>query len=130
MAAQRARWLVLFSVSALLFVACGSEERPSPADWTQSWQELVDAIPQPAELGDPPAESLCQSTLADIRRLNEELRPTPSVTIDELAGEWVSIAETAFFECPPREGDVDSFEDAYRELGRVEDLVRAALADL
>lgn len=129
MAAFRARILVLLAALTLLLVACDSGTRPSAATWRPDWQALLEVIPDQSELGDPPDESLCQSTLADVREQSEGLLPTPSGSIDELAQEWVSIAEQAFFDCPPTGQDIGSFDDAYAELRRVEESVETALAD-
>lgn len=120
--------MVLLAAS-LLVVGCGSSERPNAASWLPTWQALISVVPDEAELGDPPDEALCQTTLAAVREQSDGLLPTPSMTVDDLANEWASIAENGFFECPPAGEQVNSFEDVYRELRRVEDSVDTALAD-
>lgn len=115
---------------ALLFVTTGciSAERPDAATWLPSWQSINALVPDQSDLGNPPDESLCQTTLGAIRESKEDLFPTPSGTVDELVNEWVAIAEAAFFECPPEGEDIASFDDAYREMLRVENSVTSALA--
>lgn len=90
---------------------------------------MVDTVPDRGALGDPPAEELCQETLADIRSQRENLLPSPTESIDELANEWISVAEEAFFDCPPEGQEIDSFDEAYEEMQRVEDSIENALAD-
>jgi hypothetical protein len=121
----------MIALVALLFVTtgCSSGERPDTATWLRSWQSINAVIPDQSDLGNPPQESLCQTTLGTIRERSEELFPTPSGTVDDLVNEWVAIAQAAFFECPPEGEDIDSFDDAYREMLRVEDSVTSALAD-
>lgn len=121
--------LFLVIALAISISACSSSERPDAATWLPSWEAMVAVIPAESDLGDPPSEDLCQSTLADIRTQNSGLLPSPSITVDDLVTEWVAVAEAAFFDCPPEGEDIDSFSDAYEELQRIEDSVDAALAD-
>lgn len=123
------RGFVFAILIVLALTACSRGERPDAASWLPQWSAIVGVIPSQADLGDPPSEDLCQTTLADIRIQDEDLLPSPSVTVDDLASEWVAIAEAAFFDCPPEGEDIDSFSDAYEEMQRIEDSVDAALAD-
>lgn len=116
-------------VALVLVVGCSSENRPDAATWMRSWNAITSIIPDQTDIGAPPNESICRTTLAAVREGRAGLLPTPSVTVDDLANEWVAIAETAFFECPPEGQDLDSFEAAYRELTRVEDSVETALSE-
>jgi len=120
----------MIALVALLFVTtgCSSTERPDAATWLRGWQSINALVPDQSDLGTPPDASLCQTTLGMIRERSEDLFPTPSGTVDELVNEWVAIAEAAFFECPPEGEDIASFDDAYRELRRVENSVTSALA--
>lgn len=113
----------------LLLGACDSNARPDPAIWRVTWNSMLAVVPSESDLGSPPDEQSCQSTLGGIREQSEDLFPSPSVTVDELAAEWVAVAERSFFECPPEGQDITSFADAYDELERIELAVAAALSD-
>lgn len=121
--------MALFAAALLVVVGCAASDRPEAAEWQTEWQAIVDVIPDESEIGDPPSEDLCRTTLADVRTLSEDLLPAPTASIDDLANEWVSLAEEAFFDCPPEGQDVDSFEDAYNEMRRVQNSIETALAD-
>lgn len=125
----RARRVAALAALVLVVAGCNSTDRPDAATWLRSWQAITAVIPDQADLGDSPEESICQTALAAVRERRADLLPTPSARVDELANEWVSIAETAFFECPPQGESINSFDDAYRELARVEESVETALSD-
>lgn len=112
-----------------LLVACSRGDRPDTATWLPSWDAIVAVVPDQSELGDPPDEALCKETLADLRSQNEDLLPSPSVTVDDLVMEWVAVAQAAFFDCPPEGEDINSFDDAYEELDRIENSIDTALPD-
>lgn len=118
--------LLLISL-LLVLAACGSESRPNAPIWEVPWNEMIALIPEQDSLGSPPDQDTCQTTLAAIREHSAELLPSPSVTIDDLANEWISVAEMAFFGCPPVGQDIASFDDAYAELSRIEESVAVAL---
>lgn len=125
----RGRVSVLVLTLLLATSACGGGERPETGEWLPGWETITAVIPDQRDLGDPPDHSLCETTLASIRTENEDLLPSPSVTVDDLVTEWVAVAEAAFFDCPPEGDDIDSFDAAYEELRRIEDSVETALAD-
>ena len=129
MAAPRLRGIIVVAAFAVTVGACESSERPDAASWQPAWQEVIGIVPDQAELGETPDQALCQDVLADLREKSEGLTPAPSVTVDDLAGEWIAVAETAFFECPPGEQDLSSFADAYEEMNRIEESVETALND-
>jgi hypothetical protein len=111
----------------MVLAACGSEARPSAPIWEVDWNEMTELIPEQDSLGSPPEQDTCQTTLAAVREQSAGLLPSPSVTIDDLATEWITIAEMAFFGCPPAGQDIASFDDAYAELQRIEQSVATAL---
>jgi hypothetical protein len=119
----------LLLLMSLFLAACGSESRPNPLIWEMDWNEMVAVIPEQESLGSPPDQDTCQTTLAAVREQSSGLVPSPSVTIDDLANEWITIAEAAFFGCPPEGQDIGSFDDAYTELSRIEQSVMSALED-
>ena len=103
------------AAGALVFVACG-EGRPSVAEWQTSWNTIRAEIPPASELSDPPNMDLCARTLGIIRTEAPSLTPTPDLSTDDAVADWLSIAEAAFFECPPDSGEITSFAVAYDEL--------------
>lgn len=116
-------------VAMVAIVGCGGTDRPDTATWLSSWEGITSVVPDQADLGDPPDAELCEATLASVRSGNEDLRPSPSVTVDDLVTEWVAVAEATFFDCPPKGEDIDSFSEAYEEMGRIEESVEIALSD-
>ena len=129
MADPRLRGVISVLAFAVMVTACGSRERPDAASWLPAWEEIIGVVPNQADLGETPDQALCQDVLAELREKSEGLSPAPSVTVDDLASEWVATAETAFFECPPEEHDLTSFADAYEEMNRIEQSVGTALTD-
>lgn len=119
------------ALAALLLTAvagCGSESRPTVDEWRPLWDGIVDGIPTPADLGDPPDQDVCTSALAMLREQSQELFPTPDLAIDPTVREWVQIAEDAFFACPPSSSQIPTLEFALGELDRLEAEVDAVLA--
>ena len=89
---------------------------------------MVAAIPDQEDLEVTAPQEICQQALAEVRDGTSALLPAPSMTVDDLVNEWVSVAETAFFECPPREEELQSFDEAYAELDRIEESIETALS--
>ena len=119
------RLIVLASVFVMMLTACSSEDRPSNAEWVPKWDAMVAVVPDQSEVGSPPDEEVCQSTLSALRVENEGLLPTPTATIDDLVADWTAIAEAAFFECPPESG---SFTESYHEMATIQDSIDTALS--
>jgi len=116
-------------IAMMAVVGCAGTDRPDVATWLSSWEGIISVVPDQADLGDPPDAELCEATLASVRSGNEDLRPSPSVTVDDLVAEWVAVAKATFFDCPPKGEDIDSFSEAYEEMGRIEESVETALSD-
>ncbi len=121
-------FVVLVALSAS---ACGTVSRPSLEEWQPRWVEVQALVPSQDDLGDEPDRELCNQIHVAIREESRGLVPTPDPALDDAVRDWVKIAETTFFECPPRERELDGFDDAYRELARfaaeVEAVVRIDL---
>jgi hypothetical protein len=116
-------------VAALLVVlaACSSASRPSVAEWQPAWDQLIGGIPTVSEIGQPPDRSLCTRGLGLVRSSQAGLFPTPDRAIDDAVNEWVSVAEDAFFECPPSSSAIPDMDFAYGQLARLEAEVDAVL---
>lgn len=121
---RRARLPAAVVILTISVVACGSDPRPTNAEWVPEWESMMAVVPDESLLGAPPNEQLCQDTLSALRLENEGLIPTPTSTIDDLVADWTAIAEAAFFECPPEGG---SFTEAYDEMATIEDSIDTAL---
>lgn len=117
----------LFVVLLSLVVSCGGADRPAPAEWQTAWTAVIEGIPSEAELGTTPDRETCDAVLSFLRDSAAGLSPKPDAAIEDVVDEWVQIAEDAFFECPPREGEIASFADAYAELRRLEAEVATVL---
>lgn len=118
----------LATLLVLAFAGCGSSDRPSVAEWQPLWDGIVQGIPTLAELGQPEDLTVCADGLGFVRSTQGELFPTPDPAIDEAVREWVSVAEDAFFECPPSSNRIPDMAFAYGQLTRLEAEVAAALA--
>lgn len=117
---RRAAVFALVTLIVLLASSC-SEARPSVAEWQPVWDRVTAALPGEETVGiaDPPTAT-CTETLAFLRENRADLLPTPDLAIDDAVTQWVEIAEEAFFECPPRSGQIGSFAEAYAELDRLQ----------
>lgn len=118
-------WIV-GTVVLLTVSACGPRDRPDFDAWRTDWEAALGVIPPPA-FADAPDEATCERVVGELREARESLIPTPDITLDGTVREWIAIAEQTFFECPPREGEVVGFAEAYEELDRLRLEVEAVL---
>ncbi len=114
------RLVLLMALIVVALSACGAD-RPAVDDWQATWERISDAIPDEADLSatDSP-QSICGETLVFLRANRADLLPTPDLAIDEVATQWIEIAEDAFFECPPRSEQIEDFAKAYAEMSRLQ----------
>lgn len=115
-------------LAALLGPSCGGVDRPSVAEWSPIWQQVVAGIPSEAQLGDPPDVALCGHALGVLRTSQEELTPMPDPAIEPVVNEWIRVAEDALFECPPSSEQLPDMAAAYAELARLEAEVAVVLS--
>jgi hypothetical protein len=115
------------AATLLMVVAACSGSRPTVDEWQPSWDQLIGGIPTSAELGRPPDRSLCTEGLGLVRSAQAGLFPTPDRAIDDAVNEWVSVAEDAFFECPPSSRAIPDMDFAYGQLARLEAEITAVL---
>lgn len=123
-----ARVVAVVGLLSVLVSACGGDDRPSVEAWVPAWNRIVEAIPTPEELGNPPDREICSTALGAVRSESGDLFPTPDLAIDDVVTDWVRIAEDLLFECPPASQRVPSLEYAYGELARLEAEVATVLA--
>jgi hypothetical protein len=122
------RGIAVAGLLSVLFSACGGDDRPTVEAWVPAWERIVEAVPSPAELGNPPDREVCSAALGVVRSESGDLSPTPDLAIDDVVNDWVRIAEDTLFECPPASQRVPSLEYAYGELARLEAEVATVLA--
>lgn len=122
--------LAIIGVLMLALAACGGDNRPSFEAWQPAWESLVSTFPTYDELGDPPDRALCSTALSELRSSAGTVSPTPDLSLDAPVREWVSIAESIAFECPPSSTNLPDLEYAYRELDRFQAEVAAVLDGL
>jgi hypothetical protein len=118
--------LVATLVVTVAIAGC-AEERPDPEVWQTTWDAVRDRLPPLEMMTGEPDQAVCSATLAMLREETPTLSPTPDLAIDDVVRDWIEIAEDAFFECPPRGEEIDSFEKAYGELERLEAEVAVVL---
>lgn len=118
----------LIALTVFVAVSCSPVERPDAADWLSRWEGIQAVVPPQSELGSPPDGAVCEETLAALRAENDDLRPTPSDEVEEHVDQWVEVAETTFFECPPEGDEISSFAEAYAEMARIAASVDEALS--
>lgn len=114
--------------ASLLLGACGGGNRPSVAEWEPVWEGFLVEIPAIAELGDPPDRDICSNSLGYVRSSEGDLLPTPDRVIDQAVREWITVADSTFFECPPSSSAIPGLEFAYGQLTRIEAEIDAVLA--
>ncbi len=107
--------------------AC-SNSRPTVDEWLPLWDQAVALIPSQAELGDPPSEDLCEQVLVNLREVSVDLALTPEETLDAAVDAWIGVAEQAFFECPPEEGEISNLDEAYEEMAQLQTEIDALVA--
>jgi len=112
----------------ILLAACSGESRPSVEEWQPTWETVVNSFPSPEELGEPPDQAVCSQALGVLRSEADDLTPTPDLAIDDVVADWLKIAESAMYECPPSNQTIPDLEYAYAELERLEAEVAVVLA--
>lgn len=117
----------MVALMLVFLTACSSASRPTVAEWQPAWDQLVEGIPSASGLGQPPDRAICSQGLGLVRSTQAELFPTPDRAIDEAVKEWVSVAEDAFFECPPSSSAIPDMDFAYGQLARLEAEIGAVL---
>ena len=118
---------VAFLALALLMVSACSDPRPTVAEWEPTWKRISEAIPSELTSGEDPSQATCSEVLAFLRTNRAELFPTPDPAIDDTVTDWVEVAESAFFECPPTAEPAGGFSEAYGQLLRLQGEIEVVL---
>ena len=113
----------------LVLNACQREVRPSVSDWQGHWNRVIAAVPAVEALEGEDAKSLCDTALTLLREERQYLLPAPESTLDDPVDDWLSVADETFFECPPRSGEIQGFDEAFTLLDDYQAEVEAALAE-
>lgn len=124
------RWDTVLLLLLVLVVGVGCstpQRRPSVEEWNRHWEAVQAAIPSLEEVSDPPSGALCTRGLVTVREARGDLLPTPDPAVDGPVEEWIQVAESVFFQCPPHTPPVDSFEAGYEEMQRFVAEVEAGL---
>lgn len=108
-------------------VACGRADRPAIAAWQETWETAQRIVPPPDTLQSPPRTETCDRVVASLRSIRGELLPSPDPLVDERVDDWLSSAESVFFECFDTAGPGRSVETAYAHLERLRAEVETAL---
>lgn len=116
----------MVAILAIALVGCGRADRPDFAAWQPLWEEALNVVPPPS-FAQSPDLATCERVVGDLRETQESLLPSPDGTLDGPVRDWISLAEHTFFECPPREGEIIGFAEAYVQLERIRLEVEALL---
>lgn len=127
---RRTRVVVLVLIVLVGGVACGPADRPSVATWQETWQAAQRIVPPRETLRSPPRSQTCDRVVASLRSIRGELLPSPDPLVDERVNDWLSSAESVFFECFDAAGPGRSVETAYAHLERLRAEVETALDTL
>ncbi len=112
----------------LVLGACGGgDQRPTVAAWTPRWDDVVALVPTRDLVTSGAAQATCEEVLVDLREARPTLTPGPDEAVDQAALEWITFAESTFFECFEADAGADSVTTAYDRLDQLESEVDAAL---
>jgi len=93
------RVLVALCAFALVGAGCGSDDRPSDADWAAEWEREQALVPTADEIVQG-GRDLCDDLVGQYRESMSRLTPTPAESLDDAVEAWVDHAESIVFECP------------------------------
>lgn len=120
--------MLVLVLSLALIVACSpADRRPSAAEWVPRWEAVQALVPPLEEIPDPPDRERCHEVFVLVREEGRELLPSPDPAVDGPVREWVEVADSVFFQCPPHTPPIDSFAVGYEELRRLAAEVDAGL---
>lgn len=114
-------------IAALALVGCADGARPDRAEWQQHWDRVVEQVPDLADLEVEDPKPVCDAALSLVREERVYLIPAPELALDDPVDDWLNVADETYFECPPRSGDVQGFEEAYVLLDDYQAEIEAAL---
>lgn len=117
----------LLLTAALTLVGCAGQARPERAEWQQHWDRVIEQVPDLPDLQVEDPKPVCDAALSLVREERVYLIPTPEVSLDDPVDDWLNVADETFFECPPRSGDIQGFDEAYLLLDDYLAEIQAAL---
>ena len=125
--------VVVAAVVALVLAGCGGNsgtsdgQRPDPASWAMTWEDVQTMIPDLETLGDPPDADVCEATVTRLRDARNDLYPAPDELVEVEVDAWMVEATSIFFECFEADIGADTVAESYAELDRLESEVATAL---
>jgi hypothetical protein len=108
----------------MLFLAACSDDRPTLAEWEEDWIRVSSGIPTEAEVTADTTRASCEAGLSLVQVNRVRLLSTPDPAIDDTVHDWVELARTIYFDCPPPDG----FPEAFATLDRLEAEIETVLA--
>jgi hypothetical protein len=82
-----------------LLEGCASTDRPSSSEWGTQWNQKRALVPTADEMVEG-GRVYCDELLAKLRMQLDDLRPTPSESIDPALDSWSAHLRTLAFDCP------------------------------
>ena len=99
----------------LIFVSC-AESRPTMAEWRVEWDRVSTGVPTQSDVLSDGTRATCETGLGLVQKNRVVLLRTPDPAIDDTVADWLELAHSIYFDCPPPRG----FDDAYATLSRLE----------
>lgn len=122
------RSMVLLALVPLVLAGCDAAgNRPDESEWRTVWDQVRADIPDRSELDVADPLPVCQQTLGALRGHQPLLAPSPARAVDAAVEGWMEVADETFFECPPRSGELQGFDEAYQEMARFEREIETGL---
>jgi hypothetical protein len=86
------------------------------AEWRVEWDRVSSGVPTESDVSSDDTRATCEAGLALVQKNRVVLLRTPDPAIDDTVADWLQLARTIYFDCPPPRG----FPDAYATLSRLE----------
>lgn len=90
-----------------VLAGCVSADRPSVAEWADRWEQQQALVPTQDEMIEG-GRADCDQLLTQLRMQLDDLRPTPTESIDPALESWSAHLRTLAFECPTDPARIDA----------------------